>query len=342
MVAGSLGAIIITYATVEQILWGPVVPFQAVFVTNNILFGLFAAVVVVLAARRTIRQERLEQVTLGVFAIESILFNGILPALTYPTLPLLFSDTTGDDIWFLLLICILILHLFPLRRAFWLTGGMYLVSTAIMLWRLWLGLPGGEYEQALAVVRIYLFGAVLLSFLYLLVRYRDNLLQMRLQHDLLEQLAFVDQLTDLHNRHSLNRVLAQQIQLAAPLSVLICDIDHFKQVNDRLGHSAGDAVLRRMAQVLRENVRAADVVGRWGGEEFLVVMSAITPDVALTSAERLCDAVARAPILDDMPVTLSIGVADYAASETLDSLLQRADSALYAAKHAGRNRARAA
>jgi diguanylate cyclase (GGDEF)-like protein len=124
--------------------------------------------------------------------------------------------------------------------------------------------------------------------------------------------------------------------------MLMIDVDHFKAVNDRHGHHAGDLVLRALADRLREVLRQADVVARLGGEEFAALMPETDMPAALLAAERvrqICQAIG--PQLEgfaDMGVSVSIGVAQWRPGETLDHLLERADAALYRAKRGGRNR----
>jgi diguanylate cyclase (GGDEF)-like protein/PAS domain S-box-containing protein len=128
-----------------------------------------------------------------------------------------------------------------------------------------------------------------------------------------------------------------------PLSVLLFDIDHFKRVNDTYGHGAGDRVLREIARRCRTLIRGSDLIGRWGGEEF-VVMTPETPiGGAETLAERLREAIAEAPVTLDsgesIPVTVSVGVAGYQPGDAeLEAMVRRADAALYRAKAKGRNR----
>jgi len=128
-----------------------------------------------------------------------------------------------------------------------------------------------------------------------------------------------------------------------PLSVLIFDVDYFKRVNDGYGHAAGDGVLREVARRCRELVRVSDLVGRWGGEEF-VLMTPETPiEGAKVLAERLREAIAETPVAlesgEIIPVTISIGVAGYRPGDTeLEAIVRRADEALYRAKAKGRNR----
>jgi len=115
------------------------------------------------------------------------------------------------------------------------------------------------------------------------------------------------------------------------------DLDHFKQVNDTLGHAAGDAVLEGFADVARGLLREGDVLGRWGGEEFLLVLPGASPAHAQRVLARFQAAV-RNTLLPGRPVTFSAGVAAHQGAESVDTLLSRADVALYEAKHAGRDR----
>jgi diguanylate cyclase (GGDEF)-like protein len=119
------------------------------------------------------------------------------------------------------------------------------------------------------------------------------------------------------------------------------DVDHFKQVNDQLGHPIGDAVLFAVADRLAENVRRGDMLGRLGGEEFAVCMPRVTIQEAEALAERLRRAVAAAPFETPaglVSITISIGVAAYKKGDSVVRLMKRADAAMYAAKRAGRDR----
>jgi diguanylate cyclase (GGDEF)-like protein len=160
----------------------------------------------------------------------------------------------------------------------------------------------------------------------------------------LEDLAYRDELTELPNRRGATRQLDVLLSRARrhghQLALLLIDADRFKAVNDEHGHAVGDVVLRELAARLRERVRREDVVGRWGGEEFVVALPETTPDGAAAVAESLRAAIAGAPIEAGgvaLPVTVSIGVAAWTGQHG-DDLIARADQALYAAKAAGRDR----
>jgi two-component system, cell cycle response regulator len=166
------------------------------------------------------------------------------------------------------------------------------------------------------------------------------------------ELAVTDPLTGLYNRryldNHLNVLFNRSMARGRPLSVLITDIDRFKQVNDTYGHDGGDEVLREFANRVRSTIRGADLACRYGGEEFVVVMPDTSPEVAAAVAERLRAAVESAPFIlkrssEALNVTASFGIASrIGAVLTPDQLMKQADLALYEAKNTGRNRVVAA
>jgi two-component system cell cycle response regulator len=174
-------------------------------------------------------------------------------------------------------------------------------------------------------------------------RYLDAL---RSRLDQSMELAVTDQLTGLHNRRYMRVQLEQFIKRSdmggKAVSILLCDIDHFKKVNDIHGHSAGDDVLREFGRRLRENIRPMDLACRYGGEEFVVIMPDTNQALAQQAGERLRHLIESEPFTigrgDALRITMSGGVATvYPPDDTLDSMLKRADEALYRAKSRGRN-----
>jgi diguanylate cyclase (GGDEF)-like protein len=161
-----------------------------------------------------------------------------------------------------------------------------------------------------------------------------------------ERMAVTDGLTGLHNHRHFQNLLDQQVALAQrygkPLSLLLCDIDHFKTVNDTYGHPVGDTVLRGVAKILSAQARSVDLVARYGGEEFAIVLPETDSSAARALAERIRVSVAAVEMrtaLGPVKVTLSLGVATFPdVADGKQALIDRADQALYAAKHAGRNR----
>ncbi len=161
----------------------------------------------------------------------------------------------------------------------------------------------------------------------------------------LEESAITDALTGLFNRGHFDRRLTQEVALARrlgiPLSLVLVDIDHFKSYNDAYGHPAGDALLRRVAEVMKGTSRETDIWARYGGEEFAAILPGVDKSGSRAFAERVRLAVRSLGIVgpDRRKVTVSLGAATFPEDATLvTELIVRADRALYAAKHAGRNR----
>lgn len=175
---------------------------------------------------------------------------------------------------------------------------------------------------------------------------RQRIQEKDLLHDQLQQLALLDPLTGLHNRRYLDETAGQALDQArsrgTPLTLLILDIDHFKQVNDTHGHAAGDQMLIALAGLLRAQTRPTDIVCRTGGEEFLLLLPHLPLTPAIERAEQLrlaCAALAVRCGGRTLTATLSIGLANYPAhADDLETLMQLADAALYAAKRGGRDR----
>jgi len=154
--------------------------------------------------------------------------------------------------------------------------------------------------------------------------------------------ADTDALTGLLNRLGFDAAYGKELERARrygqPLSVVMLDLDHFKRVNDQHGHAAGDQVLVGAARLVETNVRDSDAIGRWGGEEFMVLAPATSAAGAIRLAEKLRALMAATIFGPAGPVTGSFGVAELRPGDTVESLLQRADAALYRAKSQGRNR----
>lgn len=155
-------------------------------------------------------------------------------------------------------------------------------------------------------------------------------------------LSQTDILTGLYNRTKIDQTLNDEMQRAKRLehsfSILLFDIDYFKKVNDNFGHQMGDKVLLALSNVAKESIRTYDVIGRWGGEEFLVLCPECAYEEAMVVAERLRESIQNASFPTSVQHTISVGVATMRENDTPHTLVARADDALYHAKEMGRNR----
>ena len=177
--------------------------------------------------------------------------------------------------------------------------------------------------------------------MYFIVSFRDVTEGKRMQV-LLEEQASTDVLTGTMNRNRIEEKASFELmrcdRYGEKLSLLMIDLDHFKVVNDSRGHLAGDRVLREFCEITRNCLRSTDLLGRWGGEEFVVLLPETGPKAAQRVAERLRLTLAGFRFEGDLQVTASIGVAAYREEEELASLMERADACMYAATEGGRNR----
>ena len=159
----------------------------------------------------------------------------------------------------------------------------------------------------------------------------------------LQKLIHVDPLTRVPNRRALMAALEREFlrfnRYATPISVIFADIDHFKKVNDTLGHTAGDGALQWVARKLSTSVRKTDMVGRYGGEEFVILLPATPPEAAVVTAEHMRAQISTSPCpYTESVITISFGVTAARSGDNISSLLDRADAALYTSKREGRNR----
>jgi diguanylate cyclase (GGDEF)-like protein len=162
-----------------------------------------------------------------------------------------------------------------------------------------------------------------------------------LQRRLIDQ-AILDPLTGVFNRRQMGRCLGDAIERqrrsAATASLLVIDVDHFKRINDQLGHAKGDSVLKGIVALVEKRSRKLDLLFRIGGEEFMLLLPDTQEAAAAVVAEQLRASIAESQLLDGRRVTVSVGVGELRPGETVDSWMKHADDALYAAKKAGRNR----
>jgi diguanylate cyclase (GGDEF)-like protein len=172
-------------------------------------------------------------------------------------------------------------------------------------------------------------------------RLREQLISTTLQNQIIEQQSFTDPLTEIYNRRSLDRIAGQFISQArrrkTPLTFLMIDVDRFKQINTRFGHLTGDLVLAEIAAILKVSIRGSDTVLRYGGDEFLILLSDTTSLGAENVIERIREQLAEwnaAGHLGNFFLSLSIGVAEWQDGKTLDEMLDAADRSMYEKKNA--------
>ena len=158
----------------------------------------------------------------------------------------------------------------------------------------------------------------------------------------LEILATTDKLTGAYNRTKFQEIIEREIarvkRFDTKLSMIIFDIDHFKEVNDTYGHNFGDHVLKTLAHIVQDNIRKMDYFVRWGGEEFMIISSETDVQKAYALAERIRIIIEDKRFKNNRKVTVSFGVTEFKKSDTENSFIKRADDAMYKAKSKGRNR----
>ena len=173
---------------------------------------------------------------------------------------------------------------------------------------------------------------------------RDVTEHKRMQEEL-RLLSITDPLTGVYNRRYFMQKLKEEIERAErtnrPFSLIMLDIDHFKNVNDRFGHSVGDFALKKLTEMLKNNIRKIDILARWGGEEFMILLPETPKKHAVYVAEKLKHLLSNTDMPGVGTITASFGVSEYRPGDEVDSLIQRADDAMYRAKAAGRNRVEA-
>lgn len=237
----------------------------------------------------------------------------------------------------------------PPRRILQLTVIMILMLAAMTVLN-WFVNPG-DTEWLGDALRFTYVTAILMAACWVAQRVSRTHREMHVKSEALstalfkvEHMASHDQLTGLINRHRMHEILDKEWQRQQrqqhPTTLIMMDLDHFKRVNDAFGHQVGDEVLKQFAVLADTYLRDADVVSRWGGEEFLVLCPETTAEQALVALQRLRDQLRIQPFLSSHPavqITFSAGVATLRPGESVDSTIERSDQALYEAKRGGRD-----
>jgi len=220
-----------------------------------------------------------------------------------------------------------------------------------ILWEFWLeDLIGGSLMHSHKVESKierweYVHSIAIFTFISLIIPLfygRKLIAQQQTLHAEISRIAAEDSLTGLYNRRKINELIQHEIERSERyqkgFSVIIMDIDYFKRVNDRHGHLAGDELLKMLAQILLDTIRHTDEVGRWGGEEFVVLCPETNMDGACLLADKIRQKIEHSTFNDYGKQTASFGIACYQEGDTIDNIISHADEALYMAKNAGRNR----
>jgi diguanylate cyclase (GGDEF)-like protein len=212
------------------------------------------------------------------------------------------------------------------------------VPLDVLKWRFFIISPLEAQRQAMSrtfLVNLLIMASVLLAILLLL-----NTVIRRIQQNVSSKI-YTDRLTGLYNRLFIEKTFEQLQSEQTPMSLVMADIDHFKEVNDNYGHNVGDQVIARIGHILGDCLRKGDYLGRWGGEEFIILLPATDLQAAEQVADRMRQSVAFQPITQDhvsLDITMSLGVTQADRYGALVDLIHSADKALYQAKHDGRNK----
>lgn len=250
---------------------------------------------------------------------------------------------TGAQFWAVALALILCLVMFDRPASLWIGGGVLATSALLTGGAIAAEAVRGDLDQqtVVALIRVHAFLITLFVLVIVLAQLREQLHRALERAELLGTQAMTDPLTGIANRYAAEQRLAAEhadaLRHNRALSVAICDVDHFKRINDEHGHDTGDAVLRAIASLLADNVRVNDVAARWGGEEFVLLLPDSSIDAATEIAERCRQAIHDAHP-SGLPVTATFGVAEHDGAEQAGELLRRADVALYDGKRQGRDR----
>jgi polar amino acid transport system substrate-binding protein len=210
------------------------------------------------------------------------------------------------------------------------------------IYRKWIAVRVQEGFSKNYIYKIYFFGAVIFILLVLWGLLLRKEIQKRrdLEKELLK-LATIDQLTSIFNRYKIDAVIQEQIKIAQryhrPLSFIFFDIDHFKNINDTYGHKEGDKVLKKISKVILQNIRDTDIFGRWGGEEFLIILPETDLQNSVQLANKLKNIIQNYSFSNLYDITCSFGVSQFQENDDIDAIMHKVDTLLYQAKQNGRN-----
>jgi diguanylate cyclase (GGDEF)-like protein len=252
------------------------------------------------------------------------------------------SQIESDFVLWIPLIYILGFTLLDIRRALIGSIAFFIILLLLGAFILVQSITFGSIPHNFSLlIEIYFASLFYIIILYLMARIREHYVTSQIMADVMSKLAMTDSLTMVDNRRRLEKYIDEELKRAdrhrLPLVLIMLDIDNFKRINDRFGHSTGDIVLVKTAQLIKDSLRGSDHFGRWGGDEFICLATNTDEDTATRLAERLRKELERAQIMDSMPVTGSFGLTRFVRGDTPDILVRRADLGLLRAKANGRN-----
>lgn len=227
------------------------------------------------------------------------------------------------------------------KKGFWVTLSIFIALLAFMLTRYSSWLESGFTPESLVNVFMALLCLTILVHYFEIIR-QEATLMIQNKNTELEKLSITDKLTGIYNRFKLDEMIEYELMNAERykriFSVIIGDIDRFKSINDSFGHFAGDSVLKETSSLIRQTCRKIDTIGRWGGDEFLIICPETSLSGARSLAETIRSSVEKHTFSINQEITISLGVSEYQINDNAVALIKRADDALYSAKDHGRNR----
>jgi len=202
------------------------------------------------------------------------------------------------------------------------------------------------YQNGYSLKEIFMYAAILVFILifslYWNLKLRKEIVLRNELEKKLKKLSIIDSLTGIFNRYKIDTTLNQQIAFSKrnniPLSIIFFDIDHFKKINDTYGHNIGDIVLKELTFLVKNNIRQYDIFGRWGGEEFIIILPNTSLENAVKIAKKLKSIIENHTFKEVGKLTCSFGVTELKENDTSESILIRVDNHLYSAKKSGRNK----
>ena len=258
----------------------------------------------------------------------------------------MFPDTEGQLPW--IIVVPFFIFVFHEKKAGIFFGVLNVIVVSIALYDKYSLLP--LHEQWHSIIRPLSALIVSSVFIYIFESYRTLYLVKihelfeieKEQNKKLQILSTTDSLTGLYNREKIDNILKTLIEKSntnkSTFSILMLDIDYFKSINDTYGHLAGDTIIKEFSQILKKNADLNVLVGRWGGEEFVLILPESTLEVGIIEAKRLNSIISTHPFSHGLKMSATIGVANFHENDTIDSIVNRADKALYIGKEQGRNR----